>query len=388
MWYSSVIEEHKATRLAAGLFDVSHMGVCDASGPNAAAFLDLITANDVSALEIGNSHYSYLLGVDGVPIDDTMVYRIGEERYLIVINASNNDKDWAWMNAVNEGKVSIDSNRPWARNTAPCVLRDLRDLKWGDECRVDIALQGPKSKDMLVSICDNKAEAAKLNKMPRTDVMFATLKGFDVIVSRTGYTGETVAYELFVHPEKAPAFWDMLMEVGAGFGMKPIGLGARDSLRTEAGLPLYGHELAGPLNLLPNEAGFASYVKTFKPFFVGRTPYVAHLPVTKMENARFRMNEKNTRVPKGAANIEMGGDMDYVVDKRGRVIGRVLSCAVDIDGYMTGQALVELKYAVEGTPIGIVAAAKTAKAADGLKVGDRLAIADAATVVSRFPKKK
>ncbi|MBP7686990.1 MAG: serine hydroxymethyltransferase [Thermoflexales bacterium] len=388
VWYSSVIEEHKATRLAAGLFDVSHMGVCDASGPNAAAFLDLITANDVSALEIGNSHYSYLLGVDGVPIDDTMVYRIGEERYLIVINASNNDKDWAWMNAVNEGKVSIDSKRPWARNTAPCVLRDLRDLKWGDECRVDIALQGPKSKDMLVSICDNKAEAAKLNKMPRTDVMFATLKGFDVIVSRTGYTGETVAYELFVHPQKAPAFWDMLMEVGAAFGMKPIGLGARDSLRTEAGLPLYGHELAGPLNLLPNEAGFASYVKTFKPFFVGRTPYVAHLPVTKMENARFRMNDKNTRVPKGAANIEMGGDMDYVVDKRGRVIGRVLSCAVDIDGYMTGQALVELKYAVEGTPIGIVAATKTAKAADGLKVGDRLAIADAATVVSRFPAKK
>lgn len=126
-------------------------------------------------------------------------------------------------------------------------------------------------------------------------LMLLTLKGFDIIISRTGYTGETVAYELFVHPQKTPAFWDMLMEVGAAFGMKPIGLGARDSLRTEAGLPLYGHELAGPLNLLPNEAGFASYVKTFKPFFVGRTPYVAHLPVTKMENARFRMNDKNTR---------------------------------------------------------------------------------------------
>ena len=388
VWYSSVIEEHKATRQAAGLFDVSHMGVCDASGPNALAFLDLITANDVSALDIGNSHYNYLLGVDGVPIDDMMIYRIGAERYLIVINASNNDKDWAWLNAVNEGKVSIDATRPWARNTAPCVLRDLRDRQWGDECRVDIALQGPKSRDILVSICDNQADAAKLSKLARTDVMFARLKGFDVIISRTGYTGESVAYELFVHPEKTPAFWDLLMEVGAPFGIKPIGLGARDSLRTEGGLPLYGHELAGPLNLLPNEAGFASYVKTFKPFFVGRAPYVAHLPVTKMENARFRMNDKNTRVPKGAANIELGGDMDYVVDKRGRVIGRVLSCAVDIDGYMTGQALVELKYAVEGTPIGIVAAAKTAKVADGLKVGDRLAIADAATVVSRFPKKK
>jgi glycine hydroxymethyltransferase len=388
VWYSSVIEEHKATRTAAGLFDVSHMGVCDASGPNAAAFLDLITANDVSALAIGNSHYSYLLGVDGVPIDDMMIYRIAEERYLIVINASNNDKDWAWMNAVNAGKVCVDSQRPWARNTAPCVLRDLRDRQWGDECRVDIALQGPKSKEILVSICDNKADAAKLGKLPRTDVMRAMLKGFDVIISRTGYTGEWIAYELFVHPEKAPAFWDLLMEVGAPFGLKPIGLGARDSLRTEAGLPLYGHELAGPLNLLPNEAGFASYVKTFKPFFAGRAPYVAHLAVTKMENARFRMNDKNVRVPKGAANIEMGGDMDYVVDKRGRVIGRVLSCAVDIDGTMTGQALIEIKYAVEGTPIGIVAASKDGKAAHNLKVGDRLPVADAATIVSRFPKKK
>ena len=388
VWYSSVMEEHKATRQAAGLFDVSHMGVCDASGPNAAAFLDLITANDVHALEVGNSHYSYLLGADGIPVDDLMVYRIEAERYLIVINASNNDKDWAWMNAVNAGKVRIDSSRPWVRNTAPCVLRDLRDRRWGNECRVDIALQGPKSKDILVSICDNKTDAAKLSKMPHTDVMRTMLRGFDVIISRTGYTGETVAYELFVHPEIAPAFWDMLIEVGTPYGVKPIGLGARDSLRTEAGLPLYGHELAGPLNLLPNDAGFASFVKVFKPFFVGRAPYLAHEAKRKMENARFRMNEKSVRVPKGAANLEAGGDMDYVVDKRGRVIGRVLSCAVDIDGYMTGQALIEIKYAEEGTPIGIVAASKDAKVANNLKVGDRLPVADGATVVSRFPKKK
>jgi glycine hydroxymethyltransferase len=388
VWYSSVIEEHKATRTAAGLFDVSHMGVCDASGPNAAAFLEMITVNDVSALEVGNSHYSYLLGPDGIPIDDMMIYRIGEERYLIVINASNNDKDWAWMNAVNEGQLGIDARRPFARNTARCVLRDLRDRQWGDECRVDIALQGPKARDILLSICDNPTEKAKLSRLPRTGVMRASLKGFDVIISRTGYTGEAIAFELFVHPDKAPEFWDMLMEVGAPFGMKPIGLGARDSLRTEAGLPLYGHELAGPLNLLPGDAGFASYVKPFKPFFVGRAAYLAHEAVRKMENARFRMNDKSVRVPKGAANLELGGDMDYVVDKRGRVIGRVLSCAVDSDGYMTGQAYIESKYAVEGTPIGIVAASKDGKAAHNLKVGDRLPIADGATVVSRFPKKK
>jgi glycine hydroxymethyltransferase len=388
VWYSSVIEEHRAVRQAAGLFDVSHMGVLDASGPNAAAFLDLITANDVSALEVGNSHYSYLLGVDGLPIDDLMIYRIGAERYLIVVNASNNDKDWAWLNAVNEGKVMIDSTRPWAHNTAPCALRDLRDRKWGTECRVDIALQGPRSREILMSICDNQSDAAKLSKLPRTDVMQAPLRGFDVIISRTGYTGELVAYELFVHPDQAPAFWDLLIEVGTPLGLKPIGLGARDSLRTEAGLPLYGHELAGPLNMLPGDAGFASYVKVYKPFFVGRAPYLKHEAGRKLDLVRFRMNDKSVRVPKGAANLEMGGDMDYVVDKRGRVIGRVTSCAVDTDGYMTGQALIESKSAVEGNPIGIVAASKDGKAADGLKIGDRLPTVDGATVLSRFPSKK
>ena len=388
VWYSGVIEEHRAVREAAGLFDVSHMGVLDASGPNAAAFLDLLTANDVYALEVGNSHYSYLLGSDGIPIDDLMIYRIEPKRYLIVVNASNNDKDWAWMNAVNKGQVCIDKRRPWVQNTALCVLRDLRDRKWGDECRVDIALQGPSSRAILQSICDDKTDAARLGKLPRTDVMRATLKGFDVIISRTGYTGESVAYELFVHPDKAPEFWNMLMEVGTPLGMKPIGLGARDSLRTEAGLPLYGHELAGPLSLMPNDAGFASYVKVYKPFFVGRAPYLEHEARRKVELVRFRMNDKSVRVPKGAANLEAGGDMDYVVDKRGRVIGRVTSCAVDSDGYMTGQAIVESKYANEGTPIGIVAASKDAKAADHLKIGDRLPTVDGAMVLSRFPKKK
>jgi glycine hydroxymethyltransferase len=388
VWYSGVIEEHKAVREAAGLFDVSDMGVLDASGPNAAAFLDLVTANDVAALNVGNSHYSYLLGADGIPIDDLMIYRIEDERYLIVVNASNNDKDWAWVNAVNEGKVAIDSGRPWVNNTAPCPLRDLRDRKWGDECRVDIALQGPKSTAILQSICDDKTAAARLGRMPRTDVMRARLKGFDVIISRTGYTGESIAYELFVHPDQAPEFWDLLMEVGAPLGMKPIGLGARDSLRTEAGLPLYGHELAGPLNMMPNDAGFSSYVKTYKPFFVGRAAYLAHEAGRKMENVRFRMNDRGVRVPKGAAALETGGDMDYVVDKRGRVIGRVLSCAVDSEGTMTGQALVERKYIEEGTSIGILPAPKDGKAVADLKIGARVPTIDAATVVSRFPKRK
>ncbi|HEY4691063.1 MAG TPA: glycine cleavage system aminomethyltransferase GcvT, partial [Anaerolineae bacterium] len=388
VWYTSVVEEHRTVREAAGLFDVSHMGVLDACGPNAAPFLDLITANDVAALEVGESHYTYLLGIDGIPIDDLLIYRLAEERFLLVVNASNNDKDWAWLNAVNDGQAAIDARRPWVRNTAPCVLRDLRDRQWGAECRVDIALQGPKSMAILQSICDDATDAASLGRMPRTHLMQARLRGFDVIVSRTGYTGESVGYELFVHPDKAPEFWDLLLEAGASLGVKPTGLAARDSTRTEAGLPLYGHELAGPLNLMPNDAGFAPYVKTFKPFFVGREAYLAHEARRTMEVARFRMNDKGVRVPKGAAALETGGDMDYVVDKRGRVIGRVLSCAIDSAGYLTGQALVEKKHAVDGTPIGILPASKDGKPAADLKIGARVPTIEAATVISRFPKRK
>ncbi len=387
-WYTGVIEEHKAVREAAGLFDVSHMGVLEASGANAAAFLDRVTTNDVTALAVGESQYTYLLDVDGIPIDDLLIYRIDSDRYMLVVNAGNNDKDWAWLYAVNEGREMIDRARPWARGAAPCILRDLRDRKWGDACRIDIALQGPKSMDILKSICDDPADAARLSRLPRTHLMRAVLRGFDAIISRTGYTGESIGYELFVHPDKSPEFWDLLMEVGTRLGMKPAGLGARDSTRTEAGLPLYGHELAGPLHVNPADAGFASFVKTYKPFFVGRRAYLAHEAARKMETVRVRMQDKGVRVPKGAAAIDTGGDMDYVVDRRGRVIGRVLSCAVDSEGGLTGQALVELKYTVEGTPLGILPASKDGRPASDLKIGTRVPTIDPATVLSRFPKRK
>jgi len=387
--YTGVKEEHLATRQAAGLFDVSHMGVYEVLGRDAASFLDTVCGNDCGGLGAGESLYTHFLTPDADVIDDTLVYRRGAEKFLVVVNASNDDKDRTWLESVRDGAVKIDNNRPWARTFGyEAVIRNLRDPKAGDDMRVDIALQGPKSRDTLLAMGVDAATKARIMKLKRTELCDAVVGGFDLIVSRTGYTGEKMAFELFVHPDRVVDFWNALLKVGEPFGVKPIGLGARDSLRTEAGLPLYGHELAGPFSLLPNDAGFASYVKVYKPFFVGRAPYVAHDKVRKMENVRFRMNEKNVRVPKGAANIEMGGDMDYVVDKRGRVIGRVLSCAVDSDGFMTGQALVEMKYAVEGTPIGIVAAAKDTKAAHNLKVGDRLSVADGATVVSRFPKKK
>jgi glycine hydroxymethyltransferase len=382
VWYSSVVDEHRAVRSAAGLFDVSHMGVFEISGPQAADFLDQATTNDVQSLKPGMAHYSYLLNADGSVIDDIFVYRLGAERFMMVVNASNNDKDWAWLNGVNAGELQIDSERPWAQALARATLRDLRAPSSGADRRVDLAIQGPRSRDVLQLLLDDPAARQRLKTLPWTGVFETRLGGRDVVIARTGYTGERVAYEVFVDPDEAPALWDQLLEAarGAGIGLQSIGLGARDSLRTEAGLPLYGHELAGPLGLNPADAGFPSYVKTYKPFFVGRMPYLAHEAVRRSEIVRFRLAEKGLRTPK---------QLDLIVDKRGRVIGRVTSAAVDTEGYMLGQAYVESSYAVDGTAVGVLAAEvkRPDKPRNALGVGDRVVAPEPATILSRFPRR-
>jgi glycine hydroxymethyltransferase len=203
--------------------------------------------------------------------------------------------------------------------------------------------------------------------------------GFDLVVSRTGYTGERVAYELFIHPERSVDLWTALLSAGGPFGLKPVGLGARDSLRTEAGLPLYGHEMAGPRNLGVGEAGFGSYVKTSKPWFIGRAAFLAQEARRKGEVARFRFDEKGVR---------MAHSGDPVVDRRGRVVGFVTSCAVDSEGYLLGQAFLEMKYTAEGTPIAVFQGApkEAGKPPAQFQIGDRANVPTPATVLSRFPK--
>ena len=151
LWYSSVTDEHQAVRKSAGIFDVTHMGVFDAQGEGAAAFLDVVTTNEVSALAVGESHYTYLLDINGIPLDDLMIYRLSVDRYLVVVNASNNDKNWAWLNAVKNGKVSIDAANPTRKfeGGQRFTLRDLRAASSGKDQRVDIALQGPYSNKYL-----------------------------------------------------------------------------------------------------------------------------------------------------------------------------------------------------------------------------------------------
>ncbi|WP_416201849.1 glycine cleavage system aminomethyltransferase GcvT [Thermoflexus sp.] len=372
VWYTGVSEEHRAVRTAAGLFDVSHMGVLEVSGPGARAFLERVTTNDVMALKVGESQYTYLLDPEGHVLDDLIIYALAPDRYMLVVNAANNDRDWAWLNAVARGEVQIDRDRPWAMLTDEVILRDLRDRRWGEECRVDIALQGPQALKILQSLADGPTRD-RLAALPRGQVMRAEIQGFDLILSRTGYTGERIGYELFVHPDRAPALFELLLDVGKPLGLQPCGLGARDSTRTEAGLPLYGHELAGPFDLSPGDAGFASFVKLYKPFFIGRKAYMAREAKRTMEVVRFRISEKGVRLPK------LG---DAVVDRRGRVIGYVTSCALDTEGFLTGMAWIERSYQAEGTPIGIVVG--SAAAPERPKVGDRLTVPIPAQVVGRF----
>lgn len=380
VWYTSVVEEHLATRHAAGLFDVSHMGVFQAEGPWAGNFLDSVCGNDILALQVGESCYTHFLDPHARVLDDCLVYRRGDEKYLVVVNASNDDKDWTWLNGVRDGKYLVDLENQGAKAFGrEVILRNLRDPREGADMRVDIALQGPKSRDILLSLGCSPADRKKIMALKRTELCEAKVGEFDLVVSRTGYTGERMAFELFVHPQKAVALWDALVAAGSPLGLKPCGLGARDSLRTEAGLPLYGHEFTEDGSLGVAEGGFGAYVKTYKPWFIGRKVFVENEKQRARVVARFRFTEKAVR---------MAHNGDPVMDARGRVIGHVTSCAVDQEGYLTGQAFIEQKSAIEGTPISIFQSASKAglPAPADLKPGDRFTLPTAAVVLSRFPK--
>ncbi|MEJ2736503.1 MAG: glycine cleavage system aminomethyltransferase GcvT, partial [Anaerolineae bacterium] len=389
VWYTGVLDEHNAVRKAAGLFDVAHMGVFEISGPHATEFLDLVLSNYARWFEPGESFYSYLLDHDGRVIDDLMVYRRRRDLYLMVVNAVNAEKDWAWLNAVNDGQVLIDRERPGLQVLRPAVLRNLKDPSSGADMRVDLALQGPASLVILQSLTGDPRLKDRLARVSKTGLIECELGGpstssgerFDLVMARTGYTGEDIGYEIFVHPDRAVAFWETVLAAGEPFGLKPCGLAARDSTRTEAGLPLYGHELAGPFDISPMGAGFGSYVKLHKPYFVGRKAFMEEEKTRKMEIARFRMNERGVRMPKTG---------DPVVNRRGRAIGWVTSAAVDVDGWILGLAYIESRYHREDDEIGLFSLpARPVVERDNkadLQPGDKIQLADQATILMRFPE--
>jgi aminomethyltransferase len=283
--YSGVMQEHRAVRSAAGLFDVSHMGELRVSGAGAEALLQRLTPNDVSKLSPGRVHYSALLTAEGTYVDDPLVYRLAEEEFLLVVNAANLDAAFAWI-------------RRHAANGA--VVEDVS----GDYAL--LALQGPEAETILQQLT-----ATDLAKLRYYRFRRGKVAGVRVLLSRTGYTGED-GFELYVAPEDAEALWSQLLDAGGRHGLIPAGLGARDTLRLEAGMALHGHELDDATN--PWEAKLEWTVKMDSGDFIGRQALV---------------EAKAGRRAKGLAGFEIRGRgiarEGCVVVGEGTEIGRVTS---------------------------------------------------------------
>ena len=242
--YTSIIEEHRAVRQRAGLFDVSHMGEFRVEGPDALDFLQGLVPNDVSRLVDNQALYSQICRPDGGTLDDLIIYRLGENRYMVVVNAGTMEKDWAWFSEHAQGQDGV-------------TLTNISDAT------ALIALQGPLASQILQPLTDTPlSEIAYYHCRPGAGA------GIECIISRTGYTGED-GFELYGAADRAAALWSALLEAGKPHGLLPAGLGARDTLRLEAGYCLYDHELTE--DITPLEAGLGWTIKLNKGHdFIGR----------------------------------------------------------------------------------------------------------------------
>lgn len=237
-----VIREHMAVRTACGLFDVSHMGEVLFSGPDALNNVEHLLTNRIEDMEIGRVRYSPLCNERGGMVDDLVVYRLAQDQFWLVVNAANRDKDVAWFERHRFGDATVaDQSDQYAQ----------------------LALQGPKAKDVLASLTDPDALPVK----NYTFVKNVDVQGIRCLVSRTGYTGE-MGYELYCAPCDAVALAEKLLKAGGPYGLMLCGLGARDTLRLEAGMPLYGHEMDE--NITPLEINLDFFVKMDKGDFIGR----------------------------------------------------------------------------------------------------------------------
>ena len=242
---SGLIQEHLAVRTGVGVFDVSHMGDIRISGPQALAAVQHISMNDAARLAIGQAHYSALLYPQGTFVDDVVVHRLGESVYLLVINAGTREKDFSWVRD-NVGGFE-------------CKAEDVGDLY------TQLAIQGPRAIDVLKKLTD--VELAGIKNYWFTHGTVCGLK--NILIARTGYTGED-GFEIYVPSDAATSemVWNKVLEAGAKFGIKPCGLGARNTLRLESKMALYGHEISESVTVL--EAGLERYCKFEKGDFIGR----------------------------------------------------------------------------------------------------------------------
>lgn len=284
--YRGIIEEHEAVRQRAGLFDVSHMGELWVEGPDALACLQQLVTNDLSRATDGQAVYSPMCQDDGGVVDDLLLYRVAEERWLLVVNAANTGKDEAWIRSRLSGRASL-TNR--------------------SEETAQLAIQGPLAEAILQRLTPVNLADIRFYRF-LTDVQVADKP---VLVSRTGYTGEA-GFELYFQAEDAPVLWDHLLDAGQTDGLVPAGLGARDTLRFEAALPLYGQELGS--DITPLEAGLNRFVKLDKPDFIGRPALLA-----QHENGLARIRAGLNMIGRGIPRSH------YEIRQGDRIVGQVTS---------------------------------------------------------------
>ena len=240
--YEGVRQEHLAVRSSCGLFDVSHMGELEVRGRDAIEYCQWVTTNNVKKVQDNQAQYTLLCNKEGGVVDDVIIYKFSDEYFLFCVNASNSDKDFAWIKK-EESKFDVEVTDVSAEYS-------------------QIAVQGPDSITIL-----GRAIEADLNVIKKFRFEVINWNGLDIIVARTGYTGEE-GFEVFLPWDGAPLLWTKLMEAGADLGVKPCGLGARDTLRIEMGYSLYGHEIDEHIN--PLEAGLSRYIKLDVDDFIGK----------------------------------------------------------------------------------------------------------------------
>ncbi|MBD5226461.1 MAG: glycine cleavage system aminomethyltransferase GcvT [Bacteroidales bacterium] len=315
--YKGITEEHNAVRHEVGVFDVSHMGEVRVKGPDAYKYVSHIFVNDVTGAPDGQIFYGMMCYENGGTVDDLLVYKVNDEEYFLVINASNIEKDVDWIMKNAEGfDVEIKNESDY----------------YGE-----VAVQGPKAEDTLVNVL-----GLEVREIPFYNFKVFHIDGEDVIVSRTGYTGED-GFEIYGSHEYIRKVWDKLMEAG----VQPCGLGCRDTLRFEVGLPLYGDELSA--DITPIEASLSMFVKLDKPEFIGKEA----LAKQKAEGVKRRIigiELEGTAVPRHG----------YPVEVNGEVIGEVTTGYKSIStGKSVAMAMVNKPYDKLGTEVEIRIRKKT-----------------------------
>ncbi|AJY74440.1 glycine cleavage system aminomethyltransferase GcvT [Paenibacillus beijingensis] len=323
--FSGIQKEHDAVRQQAGLFDVSHMGEIKVTGQFAEAFLQMMTTNDVTKLSNGQAQYTLMCYPDGGVVDDLLVYRLTADQYMLVVNASNIDKDFDWLREHLIGDV---------------VLENI-----SDELAL-LALQGPKASAIMDAL---GAEPAVGELLPFHFTADVSIAGVKTLVSRTGYTGED-GFEIYVPASRAADVWNALLAAGEPLGLVLAGLGARDTLRFEARLPLYGQELSNTIT--PLEAGVGFFVKLSQDNFIGRDAL---------------LKQKAEGVPRKLVGIEMIDRgiprPQYPVYANGKVIGEVTTGTQSPTLKRNlGLALIAADYAGPGTELWVEIRGKRLKA--------------------------